>query len=39
LLSAKSVHGYSRTLGTDHPMTEAAVAGSRLDFDFDPPPI
>jgi tetratricopeptide (TPR) repeat protein len=31
--------GYEQLLGEDHPETRAVVAGERLDFDFDPPPI
>ena len=30
---------YAATLGAAHPDAAAAVAGERLDFDFDPPPI
>lgn len=38
-LLTETMSGYVRTLGADHPMTEAAVAGSRINWDFDPPPI
>jgi len=38
-LLTETISGYANTLGADHPMTEAAVAGSRINWDFDPPPI
>ena len=38
-LLARTTSGYERTFGTDHPLTEAVAARSRLDFDFDPMPI
>jgi hypothetical protein len=38
-LAADTMNRYSHTLGTDHPEAQAAAAGRRLDFDFDPPYI
>jgi tetratricopeptide (TPR) repeat protein len=38
-LLAETMAGFVSTLGDDHPMTEAAAAGSRINLDFDPPPI
>ena len=38
-LLAGTIGGYERTFGPDHPMTEAAAAGTRINWDFDPPPI
>jgi Tetratricopeptide repeat len=38
-LLTETISGYANTLGADHPMTEAAMAGSRVNWDFDPPPI
>lgn len=38
-LAADTLERYRRTLGPDHSDTQVAVRGSRLDFDFDPPPI
>jgi tetratricopeptide (TPR) repeat protein len=38
-LSAEVVSRFSTVLGDDSPETETAVAGERLNFDFDPPPI
>jgi tetratricopeptide (TPR) repeat protein len=38
-LLTQTMAGYVDTLGADHPMTEAAAAGSRINWDFDPPPI
>jgi tetratricopeptide (TPR) repeat protein len=38
-LTRITTEGYARTLGLGHPDTQAFLAGRRLDFDFDPPPI
>jgi len=38
-LLIETMSRYERALGADHPMTEAAAAGSRINWDFDPPPI
>ena len=38
-LLARTMSGYSRMLGADHPEAQAAAAGERINFDFDPPPI
>jgi len=38
LLSAKTQAGFERFPATEHPLTGRGT-GSRLDFDFDPPPI
>lgn len=38
-LAADTMNRYSRTLGTSHPDVQRAVAGDRVDFDFDPPAI
>ncbi len=38
-LAADTMSRYADTLGADHPDAQAARAGQRLDFDFDPPPI
>jgi len=38
-LMAATMEGLERTLGPYHPMTEAAAAGTRINSDFDPPPI
>ena len=38
-LFAVVASGYGRLFGEDHPETQAVVAGERLSFDFDPPPI
>jgi tetratricopeptide (TPR) repeat protein len=38
-LLTETMTGYVNMLGADHPMTEAAAAGSRINWDFDPPPI
>lgn len=38
-LSARTMSGFRAVFGHDHPETEAVMAGERLNFDFDPPPI
>lgn len=38
-LAQSVTDGYARTLGLGHPDPLAFLAGRRLDFDFDPPPI
>lgn len=38
-LSAVVESGYERLFGEDHPEMQAVMAGERLGFDFDPPPI
>jgi tetratricopeptide (TPR) repeat protein len=38
-LSAGTISGFEHALGADHPITEAAASGSRINWDFDPPPI
>jgi hypothetical protein len=38
-LAQATTDRYARTLGLGHPDAQAFLAGSRLDFDFDPPPI
>jgi tetratricopeptide (TPR) repeat protein len=38
-LLADTLNRYNETLGPDHPDVIVAIAGGRLDFDFDPPPI
>jgi tetratricopeptide (TPR) repeat protein len=38
-LTQSTTSGYARTLGLGHPDARAFLAGRRLDFDFDPPPI
>jgi tetratricopeptide (TPR) repeat protein len=38
-LLATTTSEYERTFGIDHPLTEAVAAGSRINWDFDPPPI
>ena len=38
-LLAGTMSGYEQTFGLDHPLTEAAAAGTRINWDFDPPPI
>jgi hypothetical protein len=38
-LEQATTDGYARTLGLGHPDPKAFLAGRRLDFDFDPPPI
>jgi hypothetical protein len=38
-LTAETLAHYEATLGPDHPDVQVALAGGRLDFDFDPPPI
>jgi hypothetical protein len=39
VLSAETATRSARVYGPDDPLTEAAVSGSRVDIDFDPPPI
>jgi hypothetical protein len=36
---AETVSRFTSVFGNDNPETETAVAGERLNFDFDPPPI
>jgi tetratricopeptide (TPR) repeat protein len=38
-LQQSTIEGFARTLGLGHPDPEAFLAGRRLDFDFDSPPI
>ena len=38
-LSADTMSRFSRVLGPDSPENQAAMAGERINFDFDPPPI
>ncbi|MDX6389115.1 MAG: hypothetical protein QOJ73_178 [Streptosporangiaceae bacterium] len=38
-LSQATLDGYARALGFGHPDVQAFLAGRRIDFDFDPPPI
>jgi tetratricopeptide (TPR) repeat protein len=38
-LSQSTIERFARALGLGHPDTEAFLAGRRLDFDFDAPPI
>jgi len=38
-LALTTTDGYTRTLGLGHPDAQAFLAGRRIDFDFDPPPI
>ncbi len=38
-LSQATLDRYARVLGLGHPDVQAFLAGRRLDFDFDPPPI
>lgn len=38
-LERATTDSYARTLGLGHPDPQAFLAGRRLDFDFDPPPI
>ncbi len=39
LLLTETLSRYADTIGAEHPEAQAARAGQRLDFDFDPPPI
>lgn len=38
-LSAQTMDRYAHTIGTGHPEAQMAVAGERVSFDFDPPPV
>ena len=38
-LHSDAIRRYVRALGGDHPETKAALAGERINFDFDPPPL